>query len=159
VAGHVVAHAHLDGGRRLQRKGRGVGEQAQRLLVKQLARRLRVVYQQQPRAVLQEGEVAVTPAEVWAQSWEAIRRGCLFALPGPWYAVVLGLVSFLLAIGPARRSTFAAVTPSTKWGRNAKPFFMPDVSSVDRMPVLKTNQPSMNRPSSLKSLGLLYESL
>ena len=63
-----------------------------------------------PRLRVQEGEVAVTPAEVWAQSWEAIRRGCLFALPGPWYAVALGLVSFLLAIGPARRSTFAAVT-------------------------------------------------
>lgn len=62
-----------------------------------------------PRLRAQEGEAAVTPAELWAQSWEAIRGGCLFALPGPWYAAVLGLVSFVLAIGPARRSTFAAV--------------------------------------------------
>jgi|GEM_PF-1506099 len=59
-----------------------------------------------PRLRAQEGETPVTPAELWAQSWEAVRRGCLFLLPGPWYPVVLSLVSFLLAIGPARRSSF-----------------------------------------------------
>jgi len=62
-----------------------------------------------PRLRAQEGEVAVTPAELWAQSWEAIRRGSLFVLPGAGYAVVLACVSFLLAIGSTQRSPAATL--------------------------------------------------
>ncbi|MEI7864195.1 MAG: hypothetical protein WCI38_02400 [Chthoniobacterales bacterium] len=56
-----------------------------------------------PRLRAQEGETAVTPSELWAQSWEAIRHGSLFILPGTWYTTVLACISFLLSIGPSRR--------------------------------------------------------
>ncbi len=58
--------------------------------------------------VAAEGMGAVTPAEQWAQAWEAVRTNRLFLLPGWWYPLFLALGGTVLALGPARRSTGAA---------------------------------------------------
>lgn len=44
-------------------------------------------------------DVAFTPAELWAQSWDALRRGRMFVLPGWWYPAVLVVVGFGLCLG------------------------------------------------------------
>ncbi len=51
-----------------------------------------------------EGGAPVTPAELWAQAWEALRRGRLFVEAGWWFAPCLWLVSIAMALGPGRRS-------------------------------------------------------
>ncbi len=51
-----------------------------------------------------EGASPVTPAELWAQAWEVLRRGRLFAAPGWWFAPCLWAASCVLCFGPARRS-------------------------------------------------------
>lgn len=51
----------------------------------------------------------VTPAEQWAQAWEAVRGNRLFLTPGWWYAPMVVLVGVALALGPARRSNRAAL--------------------------------------------------
>lgn len=56
-----------------------------------------------------EGERAVTPAERWAAAWEALRSGRLFLPPAWWYPLVVVLAAAVLALGPARRSNFAAL--------------------------------------------------
>ena len=56
-----------------------------------------------------EGMRPVTPAEQWAQAWEAVRSGRLFLSPGWWYPLAVAVGALLLVVGPARRSTQAAV--------------------------------------------------
>ena len=51
----------------------------------------------------------VTPAEQWAQAWEAVRGNRLFLVPGWWYAPLVVLVGLALALGPARRTNWAAL--------------------------------------------------
>jgi hypothetical protein len=52
---------------------------------------------------------AVTPVERWASAWEAVRTNRLFVLPGWWYPVLLVLAGTVLTLGPARRSSSAAL--------------------------------------------------
>ncbi len=52
---------------------------------------------------------AVTPVERWASAWEAVRTNRLFVLPGWWYPVLLVLAGTVLTLGPARRSSGAAL--------------------------------------------------
>jgi hypothetical protein len=52
---------------------------------------------------------AVTPVERWAAAWEAVRTNRLFLLPGWWYPVALVLAGAALTLGPARRSSSAAL--------------------------------------------------
>ena len=56
-----------------------------------------------------EGADPVTPAELWAQAWEAVRRGRLFRSPGWWYGPALFAAASMLALGPAGRSCRKAV--------------------------------------------------
>jgi len=56
-----------------------------------------------------EGMRPVTPAEQWAQAWEAVRSGRLFLLPGWWYPLLVAAAGMILVVGPARRSTAAAI--------------------------------------------------
>jgi hypothetical protein len=56
-----------------------------------------------------EGMRPVTPAEQWAQAWEAVRSGHLFLSPGWWYPLLVAAVAMILVIGPARRSTPSAI--------------------------------------------------
>lgn len=56
-----------------------------------------------------EGEREVTPAERWASAWEALRGGRLFLPPAWWYPFIVVLTAAVLALGPARRSNFAAL--------------------------------------------------
>lgn len=49
-------------------------------------------------------DVAFTPAELWAQSWDALRRGRMFVLPGWWYPAVLAAAGFGLCLGVRRGS-------------------------------------------------------
>jgi hypothetical protein len=51
----------------------------------------------------------VTPAEQWAQAWEAVRGNRLFLQPGWWYPPIVVLVGMALVLGPARRKNWAAV--------------------------------------------------
>lgn len=51
-----------------------------------------------------EGAGGVTPMELWASSWEALRTGRLFLPAGWWYGPLLVLVGSLLAFSPARSS-------------------------------------------------------
>ena len=50
------------------------------------------------------GDVVSTPAELWAQSWGALRGGRMFILPGWWYPGVLAAAGFMLCLGVRRRS-------------------------------------------------------
>lgn len=59
--------------------------------------------------VVGEGMKPMTPAEQWAQAWEAVRSGHLFLSPGWWYPLSLAAGAMLLVLGPARRSTRAAI--------------------------------------------------
>lgn len=52
---------------------------------------------------------AVTPVERWAAAWEAVRTNRLFVLPGWWYPAALVLAGTVLTLGPARRSSPAAL--------------------------------------------------
>lgn len=52
---------------------------------------------------------AVTPVERWAAAWEAVRTNRLFLLPGWWYPAALVLAGAALTLGPARRSSSAAL--------------------------------------------------
>jgi hypothetical protein len=54
------------------------------------------------------GGAALTPAELWAQSWQALRQGRFFVLPGWWYPLLVAFAALALCIGPARRSWGAA---------------------------------------------------
>lgn len=45
---------------------------------------------------------ALTPAQLWAQSWEALRRGRAFVLPGPWYPLLVALAGLALGAGAGR---------------------------------------------------------
>lgn len=56
-----------------------------------------------------EGMTPVTPAEQWAQAWEAVRSNRLFLAPGWWYPLLAGLGAAALALGPARRTNRGAV--------------------------------------------------
>ncbi len=58
--------------------------------------------------VEREGVPPVTPAELWAQSWEALRSGRLFVPAGWWFAPSLIGLCGLLALGPSRRSNRGA---------------------------------------------------
>lgn len=51
----------------------------------------------------------VTPAEQWAQAWEAVRGNRLFLAPGWWYSPVVVLAGGALGLGPARRTTRASL--------------------------------------------------
>lgn len=44
------------------------------------------------------------PVELWAQSWEALRRGRMFVLPGWWYPAALAAMGFGLCLGVRCRS-------------------------------------------------------
>lgn len=58
--------------------------------------------------VANEGLQPVTPAEQWAQAWEAVRSNRLFLSPGWWYPVLVVLAGAALALGPARRTNLGA---------------------------------------------------
>lgn len=47
--------------------------------------------------------MAATPAELWAQSWHALRHGRIFLLPGWWYQVVLVAAGVGICLGSGRR--------------------------------------------------------
>lgn len=51
----------------------------------------------------------VTPAEQWAQVWEAVRGNRLFLAPGWWYPPIVVLAGGALGLGPARRTTRASL--------------------------------------------------
>ena len=51
----------------------------------------------------------VTPAEQWAQAWEAVRSNRLFLLPGWWYPPIVVILGMVLVFGPARRGNWAAL--------------------------------------------------
>ena len=55
------------------------------------------------------GGVALTPAELWAQSWQALRQGRFFVLPGWWYALLVAFAAFALCAGTSRRGRGAAL--------------------------------------------------
>ena len=59
-------------------------------------------------ARLASGDAALTPAELWAQSWQALRQGRFFVVPGWWYALLVAFVALALCAGPARRGWGAA---------------------------------------------------
>lgn len=59
--------------------------------------------------VTTDGANPVTPAEVWASSWEALRHGRHFIAPGWWFLPALVAVSSLLAHFAARCSRRRAV--------------------------------------------------
>jgi len=59
--------------------------------------------------VVGEGMKPMTPAEQWAQAWEAVRSGHLFLSPGWWYPLVVAAGGMFLVLGPAHRSTRAAI--------------------------------------------------
>lgn len=51
-----------------------------------------------------------TPAELWARSWQALRRGTFFVPPGWWYPPVLAVAALLLgAVCRSGRGSGAAV--------------------------------------------------
>ena len=54
------------------------------------------------------GGAALTPAELWAHSWQALRQGRFFVLPGWWYPLLVAFAALALCIGPALRSWGAA---------------------------------------------------
>lgn len=60
--------------------------------------------------IAREGGAPVTPSELWAQSWDALRRGRLFVPAGWWFAPGLWAVSAALALAAARRSSWQALT-------------------------------------------------
>lgn len=47
-------------------------------------------------------EVAVTPADLWAQAWHALRQGRMFVLPTWWYQIVVVLAASGLACAAGR---------------------------------------------------------
>jgi len=49
------------------------------------------------------GGSQLTPAELWAQSWQALRQGRFFVLPGWWYPLLVAFAALALCAGPARR--------------------------------------------------------
>jgi hypothetical protein len=51
----------------------------------------------------------VTPAEQWAQAWEAVRSNRLFLPPGWWYPALVVLAGAVLGLGPTRRTTRGAL--------------------------------------------------
>ncbi len=55
------------------------------------------------------GGAELTPAELWAQSWQALRQGRTFVVPGWWYPLLVALVAVALCAGPARRGWVAVV--------------------------------------------------
>ena len=56
-----------------------------------------------------EGARAVTPMELWASAWEAVRTNRLFLPVGSWYNAALVFLGTLLAFSPARRSNVHAL--------------------------------------------------
>jgi len=46
---------------------------------------------------------ALTPAELWAQGWSALRKGRFFLLPEWWYPLLPALAAVALCLGPSRR--------------------------------------------------------
>lgn len=56
-----------------------------------------------------DGGEVFTPAELWAQAWQALQRGRAFVLPGPWYPVLVVLVGLSLGAGPGRREWLAVL--------------------------------------------------
>ena len=59
--------------------------------------------------VERDGVSPVTPAELWAQSWEALSQGRLFVPAGWWFGPALVCVCSILALGSSRRSNHGAV--------------------------------------------------
>jgi hypothetical protein len=62
-----------------------------------------------PRVMVEAGADPVLPAQRWASAWHAVRTGQLFLAPGWWYSPLVFAAGLLLAFGPARRSTRAAL--------------------------------------------------
>jgi len=56
------------------------------------------------------GEVAATPAELWAQAWHALRQGRFFVLPAWWYQVLVAAAALLVALMAGRRSWLGLLT-------------------------------------------------
>jgi hypothetical protein len=54
--------------------------------------------------VTTEGAQAVTPMELWASAWEAVRTNRLFLPVGSWYNAALVVLGTFLAFSPACRS-------------------------------------------------------
>ena len=54
------------------------------------------------------GGAALTPAELWAQSWQALRQGRCFVVPGWWYPLLVAFAGLALCAGPSRRGWGAA---------------------------------------------------
>lgn len=52
-------------------------------------------------ARVSSGGAELTPAELWAQPWQALRQGRLFILPGWWYPLLVACAALALCIGPA----------------------------------------------------------
>lgn len=55
-----------------------------------------------------DGVAPATPAELWADAWEAVRSGRLFLRAGWWLPVSVATGALLLALSAARRSNAAA---------------------------------------------------
>ncbi len=56
-----------------------------------------------------DGANAVTPMELWASAWEALRTNRLFLPVGWWYSAVLVVAGSLLAFSPGRESNRRAM--------------------------------------------------
>ncbi|NDC59831.1 MAG: hypothetical protein EBZ50_13615, partial [Alphaproteobacteria bacterium] len=53
--------------------------------------------------------LAATPIELWAQTWQALRLGRMFLLPGWWYAAALAIAAFSLYFWSRPRSWFGLI--------------------------------------------------
>jgi len=60
-------------------------------------------------ARVERGGQVVTPVELWAVAWEAVRTNRLFVLPGWWATVGWALLGCLMAFGPASRTARGAL--------------------------------------------------
>lgn len=56
-----------------------------------------------------DGDGPMTPMELWASAWEAVRNNRIFLPAGTWYTVVLVAGGSLLAFSPARQSNRRAM--------------------------------------------------
>ena len=79
--------------------------------VSPLMGRILVMARATPEVVRIAGESSrtVTPMELWAEAWEAVRTNRLYVPVGWWYSAVLVAAGSLMAFSPARRSNLRAI--------------------------------------------------